>query len=66
MFKTDGREKPALPKELAGLKGKKMMCPQCGELYFLAHASFADEKCQSCGAQLQDLQEANSKLNGRS
>ena len=65
MFKTDGRKTPALPKELAGLKGKKMICSGCGEIYVVAKASFADETCQHCGAKLLDVQEASSKLNGR-
>lgn len=64
MFKTDGRKTPADKSELAGLKGKHMVCPQCGEIYVISKASFADERCQGCGVKLEDVQYASSKLDG--
>ena len=64
MFKTHGRLTPAKKEELAGLKGKKMECPNCG-LIVVARAEFAETKCDKCGSQLVDIDFTQAKVTGR-
>jgi uncharacterized protein (DUF983 family) len=64
IFKADGRKSPAEQAELTKLKGKQMKCPQCGNTYVVAKATFANEVCESCGASLEELNFAQSKMNG--
>lgn len=64
VFKTDGRKSPAEQADLSGLKGKKMRCPKCGNTYVIAKASFATESCESCNVLLEELNFAQSKMNG--
>ena len=54
MFKDNGRERPADPKELASLKGKHMVCPKCGEYSIMVDVQFASTTCGKCGAKLVD------------
>jgi ribosomal protein S27AE len=54
MFKDNGRFKPAKKQELANLKGKHMVCPECGEYAIFANVKFAETKCGKCGAKLVD------------
>jgi len=66
MFKDNGRFKEADKEELAGIKGKEMLCNECGNHAVLTEVQFADEKCSVCGAQLVDLSMAKaSKATGR-
>ena len=64
VFKADGRKTPAENSELANLKGKHMQCPSCGEIYIIAKASFADERCQGCDVKLVEMGYSRSKLDG--
>jgi ribosomal protein L37AE/L43A len=64
MYSTHGRLAPADQNELAGLRGKKMKCPDCG-LVVVTKVEFAETKCDKCGAQLQDLDYAQAKVTGR-
>lgn len=66
MFKDNGREKPADPKELASLKGKHMVCPECGEYSIMTDVEFASTTCGKCGTKLMDVHMASaSKATGR-
>jgi len=65
MFKDNGRFKPAKKSELAGLKGKHMVCPNCGEYAILRNVNFADTKCGKCGTEMVDAGMSNaSKTTG--
>lgn len=48
MLKENGRLTPADKEELANLKGKCMICPNCGEQVIMLEVSFADTKCKKC------------------
>jgi len=66
MLKENGRYKPADKEELASLKGKHLVCPECGEYSIMANVQFADTKCGKCGAQLVDAAMSTaSKATGR-
>lgn len=66
MLKENGRHKPAAKSELAGLKGKHMVCPKCGEYSIMAKVDFAETKCGKCGGRLVDADMATaSKATGR-
>ena len=54
MLKENGRFKPADKKELAGLKGKSMVCSNCGEKFTMDDVQFASSKCPKCGNDLTD------------
>lgn len=56
MFKDNGRVTPAVPSELANLKGKHMKCLNCGEYTVFAKIKFADTKCSKCGTQMVDIE----------
>ena len=55
MLKENGRRKPAKKAEMADLKGKHMVCPNCGEYTVFASVKFADTKCCMCGSQMVDV-----------
>ena len=61
MLKADGRTKPAEKEELAGLKGKEMLCPKCGKTSVIEHSQFASTECPECGGSLVDSEMAGSK-----
>ena len=66
MFKDNGRLTPAPEEELASLKGKHLVCPECGEYSITANAQFADNNCGKCGALLVDAAMSTaSKATGR-
>lgn len=54
MLKDNGRFKPAEKIELSNLKGKHMICPNCGEYSIFVNVKFADTKCGKCGARMVD------------
>jgi ribosomal protein L37AE/L43A len=65
-MKENGRFIKAEKEELAGLKGKPMVCPSCGTELFIINAKFGDMNCRSCGAKLIDKDMAQaSKLTGK-
>ena len=65
MLKDNGRLAPAEKVELANLKGKHMVCPECGEYAILTKVQFASTKCGNCGAKMVDADMANaSKTTG--
>jgi ssDNA-binding Zn-finger/Zn-ribbon topoisomerase 1 len=55
MLKENGRLEPAAKEELANLKGKSMVCINCGECAFVAKVQFANTKCSKCGSELVDI-----------
>jgi ribosomal protein S27AE len=65
MLKENGRLEPATKEELANLKGKQMVCPNCGEYTIVDKVQFANTKCGKCNSELIDVSMANaSKLTG--
>ena len=62
MFKENGRKTPADKFELAGLKGKHMRCPNCGEYETLVGVQFASTQCKRCGTEMMD---ASSEFTGK-
>ncbi len=66
MFKDNGRLTPADSAELADLKGKRMVCPKCGERTVVAKVQFAETKCSVCDEFLVDIEMSTaSKTTGR-
>ena len=51
MFKENGREEPADPKEVAGLKGKPFICMNCSYKTMFANVEFgAKMDCTNCNS----------------
>ena len=65
MYKDNGRTTPAKKKEIAGLMGKEMVCPNCGKKEFFTKVEFAYITCKICGCLMSDLDmETSSKARG--
>jgi uncharacterized paraquat-inducible protein A len=61
MEKENGRLEPAVKEELAGLKGKEMVCHSCGAKFILTKVQFASATCEVCGKLLSDGEMASAK-----
>ena len=63
MEKAHGRLKPAPREEHSNVKGKKMVCPDCGAIEVVKGAVFAETKCK-CGGFMTEVAVESAKLHG--
>jgi len=64
MNKAHGRLKPAPREEHSNVKGKKMVCPDCGKMVVSTDVVFAETQCE-CGGYMTEVGEERAKLTGK-